>query len=213
MIYIVDDFYPNPDKVREKALKEFFYPGRKGTKTMFPGDRTLGRITLENFLYVKNRLETIIGKRMIHFPRDNSNTAFTLGKETKHSLLNWVHHDCAHLTEAITKEFDGNAWASVCYLSPDAPATHGTALFMSEKSGKIYKTDDHSYGLSSFKDFWEYGNAPEGEDFQMHSYISNMYNRLIIYPADYWHAPFNAGWGHDKETGRLVQVCFFVTER
>ena len=150
MIYIVDDFYPNPDKVREKALKEFFYPGRKGTKTMFPGDRTLGRITLENFLYVKNRLETIIGKRMIHFPRDNSNTAFTLGKETKHSLLNWVHHDCAHLTEAITKEFDGKAWASVCYLSPDAPATHGTALFMSEKSGKyIRQTTIHMvYPLS-----------------------------------------------------------------
>ena len=57
MIYIVDDFYPNPDEVREQALKQFFYPGRKGTKTMFPGDRTLGRITLENFLYVKNRLE------------------------------------------------------------------------------------------------------------------------------------------------------------
>ena len=33
-----------------------------------------------------------------------------------------------------------------------------------------------------------------------------------MYPANYWHAPFNAGWGHDKETGRLVQVCFFVTE-
>ena len=26
MIYIVDDFYPNPDQVREQALKEFFYP-------------------------------------------------------------------------------------------------------------------------------------------------------------------------------------------
>ena len=208
MIYIVDDFYPNPDKVREKALKEFFYPGRKGTKTMFPGDRTLGRITLENFLYVKNRLETIIGKRMIHFPRDNSNTAFTLGKETKHSLLNWVHHDCAHLTEAITKEFDGKAWASVCYLSPNAKANHGTALFRAKNNNSVFKTKEMKIApQSGFKEFWK----PDGI-FDLHTYAANIYNRLIMYPANYWHAPFNAGWGHDKKSGRLVQVCFFTTE-
>ena len=209
MIYIVDDFYPNPDKVREKALKEFFYPGRKGTKTMFPGDRTLGRITLENFLYVKNRLETIIGKRMIHFPRDNSNTAFTLGKETKHSLLNWVHHDCAHLTEAITKEFDGKAWASVCYLSPNAKADHGTGLFRAKNTNEVFKTKEMKIApQSGFKEFWK----PDGI-FDLHTYAANIYNRLIMYPANYWHAPFNAGWGHDKESGRLVQVCFFTTEK
>ena len=35
MIYIVDDFYPNPDEVREQALKEFFYPGRKVRRQCF----------------------------------------------------------------------------------------------------------------------------------------------------------------------------------
>ena len=46
----------------------------------------------------------------------------------------------------------------------------------------------------------------------LHTYVTNIYNRLIMYPATYWHAPFNAGWGHDKKSGRLVQVCFFTTE-
>ena len=214
MIYIVDDFYPNPDEIREQALKEFFYPGHKGAKRVYPGVRTKGRITKENFLYVKNRLETIIGKKMIDFPPDNSNTAFTLGVKTEKTLVNWVHHDCSNHTERLKDKFDGHAWASVCYLSPNAPVTHGTGLFMSDKTGKIYKNDEHSYALGTgFKDFWEYGKAPEGEDFKLHSYISNIYNRLIVYPATYWHAPFNAGWGHDKKTGSLVQVCFFVTER
>ena len=214
MIYIEDDFYPKPDQVREQALKEFFYPGRKGSRRMFPGVRTRGKITNENFIYVKNRLEKIIGKRIIDFPFNNSNTAFTLGKKEKVSLVNWVHHDCSQITEKLKNSLDGEAWASICYLSPNAKVTHGTGLFMSDKTGKIYKNEEHSYAIGGgFKDFWEYGKAPEGEDFKLHSYISNIYNRLVIYPADYWHAPFNAGWGHDKETGRLVQVCFFVTER
>ena len=52
----------------------------------------------------------------------------------------------------------------------------------------------------------------DDSEFEMHTYVGNIYNRLVMYPATYWHAPFNAGWGHDKKSGRLVQVCFFTTE-
>ena len=48
---------------------------------MFPGNRTKGNNSNENFIYVKNRLETIIGKRIVDFPFNNSNTAFTLGRK------------------------------------------------------------------------------------------------------------------------------------
>ena len=84
MIFIVDDFYPNPDQVREQALKSSSTQVEKEVrKRMFPGDRTKGKITNENFIYVKNRLEKIIGKTIIDFPFNNSNTAFTLGKKPK----------------------------------------------------------------------------------------------------------------------------------
>ena len=124
-------------------------------------------------------------------------------------MLNWVHHDCAHLTEAITKEFDGKAWASVCYLSPNAKANHGTGLFRAKNNNSFFKTKEMKIApQSGFKEFWK----PDGI-FDLHTYAANIYNRLIMYPANYWHAPFNAGWGHDKKSGRLVQVCFFTTEK
>ena len=148
----------------------------------------------------------------------SSNTAFTLGlkPENEESLKNWVHHDCAQHTEQKQTELNSRGWASVCYLSPDAKADHGTALFKSNKTGKVYKTEDHRYAIGGgFKDFWnpQQKHVLPDERFTLHSYVANVYNRLIMYPADYWHAPFNAGWGHDKETGRLVQVCFFNVDK
>ena len=35
MIHIIDDFYPNPDEVREQALEMFYYPGVRGDRVFF----------------------------------------------------------------------------------------------------------------------------------------------------------------------------------
>ena len=59
MIIIVDNFYPNPDEVRKKALKQFFFPGNKGKKNLFPGKRTQGT-NIQNWLYLKNKYEDIL---------------------------------------------------------------------------------------------------------------------------------------------------------
>lgn len=209
MIVVQDDFYPNPKEVREKALQEFFFPGVKGKRIMFPGQRTISSFSNENFVYVKNRLETILNRKIIHFAKRNSNTAFTLGLETK-KYKNWVHHDFANYTEKTTELMDGEAWASVCYLTPNAPVTHGTGLFRDKEKQSIQCRDDLRISMESFHGTWE---QKENSSWELHTYVGNVYNRLVMYPATYWHAPFNAGWGHDKETGRLVQVCFFSTEK
>ena len=212
MIIIVDNFYPNPDEVREKALKEFFFPGNKGKKNLFPGKRTSGT-RVQNWLYLKNRYEEILNRKIVDFPVNNSNTAFTLGLEETNLQgkphLNWVHHDNSQLSEIKEKESGGTGWASVCYLSPNARADHGTGLFRAKNNNSVFKTKEMKIApQAGFKEFWK----PDGI-FDLHTYAANIYNRLIMYPANYWHAPFNAGWGHDKESGRLVQVCFFTTEK
>ena len=51
------------------------------------------------------------------------------------------------------------------------------------------------------------------KDWELHTYVGNIFNRCAVYPAHYWHAPFNAGFGYDKKTGRLVQVFFFNSEK
>ena len=208
MIVIQDNFYPNPDKIREKALKEFFFPGVKGRKIMFPGQRTISSFSNENFIYMKNRLSKILNRKIIWFPKKNSNTAFTLGLETKNNQ-NWVHHDHANYSQEVTDKMNGEPWASVLYLTPNAPVTHGTGLFRDKETSNVERTESLTITKNGFRGFWE---EQDDSEFEMHTYVGNIYNRLVMYPATYWHAPFNAGWGHDKKSGRLVQVCFFTTE-
>ena len=212
MIHIIDDFYPNPDVVREQALEMFYYPGGRGDRVFFPGDRTLSTYSHDNRIFIKNRFESTIGKRIIYFPTKNSNTAFTIGlyKGVK-EFLNWIHHDCAGYLERTTNKINGTAWASVCFLQPEADINTGTALYRSKKTKKIYKTKELSIDrTATFKGNWL--DKPN-KDWEIHTYVGNIYNRCVIYPATYWHAPINASFGETKEDARLVQVCFFTTEK
>jgi hypothetical protein len=86
VIVIKDNFYPNVDEVRERALSMFYRPGRRERKTMFPGRRTMSSFSNENFVYCRNQWEHMLNTKMQYFPRKNSNTAFTLSEkgECKH---------------------------------------------------------------------------------------------------------------------------------
>ena len=208
MIVIKDDFYPNPDEVREKALSMFFRPGRRERKTMFPGRRTKSSFSNENFIYCRNQWENMLNAKMQYFPRKNSNTAFTLS-EHDDANWNWVHHDCSGFLENTSKDMNGQAYAAVVYLSPNADVKKGTGLFQSIQTGKVHKNDELSKGAKGmFKQMWK-----EDGEFLMHTYVGNIYNRCVLYPAHYWHAPFRAGYGHNKATGRLVQVGFFTINK
>lgn len=207
MIIIEDDFYPNPDEVREQALSLFFRPGRRERDTKFPGRRTLSTFSHQNFIYVRNRWETLLNAKMQYFPRTNSNTAFTLAFE-EDADYNWVHHDFSGFLENTTKAFHGKAYAAVIYLNPDYNLRYGTGLFESTQTKNISKGDKKLKGNQPFKQMWE-----ENGEFLLHTYVGNRYNRCIIYPADYWHAPFHAGYGYNKATGRLVQVGFFTVNK
>ena len=112
--------------------------------------------------------------------------------------------------EKTTNNMGGEAWASVCYLTPNAPVSHGTGLFRDKENKSVKCTPDLRISMEGFTGTWE---ETEDSQWELHTYVGNVYNRLVMYPAEYWHAPFNAGWGHDKKTGRLVQVCFFSTEK
>tara|TARA_A200000159_G_scaffold156981_1_gene172505 strand:+ start:418 stop:1092 length:675 start_codon:yes stop_codon:yes gene_type:complete len=214
MIVIEDDFYPNPDEVRKSALEMFFYPGQKGNKNMFAGQRTLGSFSTQNRLYCKNRLEKLINRQIVQFPTNNSNASFTLGKEVNiqgKKYDNWVHMDKGNHEKKRGSELNSQMFAAVCYLSPDAPRGHGTALFRSNKNNSNWVTPEYSYNKTKgFRGEWKHR---EDEEWDLHTYVDNIYNRIVVYPATYWHAPYNAGFGYDKYSGRLIQIFFFYAEK
>lgn len=115
MFLIQDNFYANPDGVRNYALgQEFSVSGN------YPGLRT-NVYPEPYFSNMRKELESILHKKISYWP-DTYNTAFQITTEESRT---WVH-------------YDPTQWAAVCYLTPDAPTNTGTGIFRHRKDG-FYK--------------------------------------------------------------------------
>lgn len=176
-LLIVDDFYSDPDAVRKYALSLPF-----DVKGNFPGVRTkpyLPANLKEAIQYWMNP----VGKITNWFENYGYTGAFQLATAQDRT---WVHSD--HF----------NKWAGVCYLTPDAPYTGGTALYRHRLTGEHRRvTVDH-----------------EGYDYtkwDMFDRIGNKYNRLVLYRGDLFHASVDY-FGETLQDGRLFQTFFFDTE-
>ena len=121
-LIIIDDFYDNPDDVRNFALSQRF-----DVVGNYPGKRT------KNFLNdaTKDAIQEIIR------PYSGKVTDWLDGPEgytgsfqlTTYLDRSWVHSD------------DYNNWAGVLYLTPDAPIESGTGFFKSRIEGSIRGKD------------------------------------------------------------------------
>lgn len=123
-VIIIDDFYSNPDTVRQFALQQDF-----SVTGNYPGQRTKTFLTPD----VKDAIQRTI---IIHAgtvtdwcERDGFTGSF---QYTTAADRSWIHSD----------RFNG--WAGVCYLTPNAPHTAGTGLFRHKATGQYeHITTDH----------------------------------------------------------------------
>jgi len=180
-LIITDDFYANPDAVRAYALSQPFdvtgnFPGVR-TKPYLPDD-------------VKNAIQHIVK----HAGGNITNWFEGSGYEGPFQLCTskdrtWIHAD------------NFNTWAGVCYLTPDAPVSSGTALYR-------YKADK-SYARENNKE--PYLDGYDYTKWEMTDYVSNKYNRLVMYRGNMYHASLDY-FGDNFQNGRLFQTFFFDTE-
>lgn len=136
---IIDNFYTNPDAVRNYALQQEFdvkgnYPGAR-TKPYLPND-------------VKQCIEywmSFAGPVTNWFEDTGYTGAFQYTTATDRT---WIHSD--HF----------NMWAGVCYLTPEAPYTSGTGLFRHKNSGEFRRieTDHEGYDYTKWDLFDRIGN-------------------------------------------------------
>lgn len=180
-VIIIDDFYINPDSVRSFALSQEF-----NVYGNYPGARTAPFLTDDVKRCIADIVRTPGGEVVDWFEHSKYTGAFQLCVKTDRT---WIHSDYY------------NTWAGVCYLTPNAPLTAGTALYQHVSSGEYGKTTDIDH-------------SNDGDDYskwKMVDYIANKYNRLVLYRATLYHAS-NDYFGVDKETGRLFQTFFFNTQ-
>jgi len=184
MFTIIDNFYADPDLVRGYALSQTF-----DVTGNYPGVRTAPCTNDGGYVDgMISSMERITGKTINYFPLDEYNTSFQYTTET---CKTWIHHDRMQ-------------FAAVVYLTPNAPLDSGTAIYKHRPTG-IMKHD-----ASCPVDFNDFEKIESEWDIVAES--KNIYNRLVIYDAMYYHRSVVPGFGTNQYDGRLFQTFFFGAE-
>ena len=183
-VIIVDDFYNNPMEVRQYALSQEFK-----VRGNYPGARTGPMINDSIKGTIQNIVKSTAGN-ITEFPTDGYNGSFQTTYAWEKS---WVHSD------------HWNNWAGVCYLTPDAPLSGGTAIFMHKETKLIHRPDDSDLARRIEED------GTDVTKWELVDRIGNRFNRLVLFRSNAYHISLDY-FGRTLETCRLFQVFFFNTE-
>ena len=199
---VMDDFFTDPDSVREIALKQLeqhtelindkgeFYPGIRVSLTDDVGLDIVDKITKH------------IKRKPVEF-------------EASFHLTSGIH-DCGLIHHDIKK------YAGVIYLNPKPPSNCGTVIASlkdpsfkelvesaDEQLTKEFSTANTTLDLDVIKSFIEVKEKYNQIFFKVDGVIENVYNRMIIYKGgSTYHCP-DSSFGDTREDSRLVIVFWF----
>jgi Family of unknown function (DUF6445) len=181
-LIVIDNFYINPESVRDFALKQTYYENH------LPRKHTKSFATNDHKLFFENIILSFAGK-ITDFSH-KYNGSFQYANAHK---LGWCHYD----------QLD---WAAIVYLTPDAQHDCGTSFYEfydGTRCKNDLKNDEHENTLNTFKfDTTKWTEIDR---------VGNVFNRLVLYNAKLYHRPTNL-FGNEIDDGRLTQVFFFNTE-
>lgn len=160
-LLVIDDFYINPDNVRNFALSQQF-----DVRGNYPGARTKPFLTDD----IKNAISYIMnfsGKVTDWKESSGYSGSFQIALAKDRT---WIHSD------------HNNMWAGVCYLTPDAPHSSGTGLFRHKQTGEFSRvtTDHESYDYTKWDLFDKIGNRYN----RLILYRSNLFHASLDYFGD-----------------------------
>lgn len=180
---VVDNFYEDPDLIRNFALSQEF----KKHENFHKGKRTE---KLFKFQGLKECFESILGNKIKGWDEYGVNGCFQycIGGDQL------VYHR------------DSQEYAGVLFLTPDAPPDCGTSFYRSKHTKKMKAETDEEFEIV-FKD-----GFLDSTGFDVVDVVGNVYNRLVLFDARQIHAASNY-FGNKAENGRLFQIFFFDLER
>ena len=188
-LVIVDNFYNDPDSIREFAIKNLsfkpsgYHKGQRASRFILDG-------TMERF-------EKLLGRK----------------------ILNWNHGGYANgsfqfCTEAdpIVYHVDTQMFAGIVFLTPNAPLRSGTSTYKSQITGATRFENDEIKG-QKYADTFS-ANAASKFNFYDNStldivdQVANVYNRLVLWDAKTIHAA-EKYFGNSIEDSRFFHLFFF----
>ena len=185
---IIDDFYSNPEEVREFALQQ-----EVKVRGNYPGMRTEPFASDELKQTIQDIIKPFAGEITKWETEYTGCFQYTVADDRS-----WIH------TDSYTD------WAGVLYLTPDAPLTAGTGLFRHKQTGEsVWRHQDHTPEEARLAPHFNQGRDITKWD--MVDRFGNVFNRLVMYRGDLFHVSLDY-FGESLEDGRLFQVFFFNTE-
>jgi hypothetical protein len=181
-VWIVDNFYSDPDAIREFALKQEYHQGGFGRGY-------IGCRTYQQFLFpgLKERFEEIMGRKITKWEEHGMNGRFQYSMEG----------------EPLVYHCDSQKWAGMIYLTPDAPYRSGTGTWA------VKGTDiRHNSHPDIMKGFRPGSQNLDRTIFERVDDFGNVYNRLVIFNAGYLHSATDY-FGFTPENCRLWHMFFF----
>ena len=186
-VWVVDNFYENPDAIRKFALEQDYHIGGIGRGY-------IGNRTHQQFLFsgLKEVFEQIMGKKITKWKEHGMNGRFQYC---------WSG-------QPVVYHCDSQMWGGMIYLTPDAPFECGTTLYAHKKTrARTYNEDGYDV---SWRDIPGDPHL-DGTPFEPVDILGNVYNRLVIFDASCIHSA-SEYFGTIKENCRLWQMFFFDTE-
>ena len=183
-LWVVDNFYKDPDLVREFALNQEYIEGGFGRGF-------IGRRTEKQFLFdgLKERFEHIMNKSITSWQEHGMNGRFQIA---------WAG-------EPLVYHCDSQRWAGMLYLTPKAPYSTGTTMYANKK------TKARTFYETGWDDAWKDMPGDPHLDktpFEPVDVIGNVYNRLVIFDASCIHSA-SEYFGTVAKNARLWQMFFF----
>jgi hypothetical protein len=201
-VVVVDNFFKEPDKIRNFALHQKF---KRDEISNYPGLRTDCLSVIEPSLYNEFLKKFFSIYYDFRFEEINWIVEVKFQKTDNHFDSGWIHFDNdGYLNTKV---------AGVIYLTPNAPLQSGTSIYKAKNNVIIPSINaqakhSHYYANGNSKELKAL-KEQEKEQFNETINVSNIYNRLISFEAGEYHAAQNY-FGEDNES-RLILV-FFVTK-
>jgi hypothetical protein len=181
-VWIVDNFYRDPDAIRNMALEQEYDQG--GIGKYYIGNRTK-----QQFLFpgLKEEFEYIMNRRIEKWEEHGMNGRFQVCREG----------------EPLVYHCDPQRWAGMLYLTPNAPYQSGTSTHA------LKGTDVRHLSHPDIQKCFRPGSQNlDRTIFEPVDTFGNVYNRLVIFNAGYLHSATDY-FGYNNDNCRLWQMFFF----
>lgn len=198
-LIVVDDFYTQPERVREFALKsEYIDLSSKN----YPGFESSHEFVSVKLVEALSKLV----KAPISFDQ-------TVGSFGKFRFIN------AHTTSRLKVHTDRIEWAGLVYLTPGEHSSAGTSFYRHKRTLLEGPPTPEQYRTLAYKNFEDYEkdvilrDTLNHEAWEVSSYVSYKFNRLVLFKGSELFHSHSHGFGETASDSRLTQNFFFNLER